>query len=176
MSNCGQNFINTQCNYVNDISCKNKCDLKNLKQQYNQELQTYFKEYNTYLKLKYGSSSTKQQKNTADTVIKPKVIQLNNNLNNVLQQLKTKISNTQNTINTQEQTITSKNIDIQQKNILINNQLNLIKEKETELNSKHQMLVSGVEINKYKNNVTYLFIILIVLSIAIIAKILLKKK
>jgi hypothetical protein len=176
MSKCGQQFINTQCNYVDDITCQNKCLLYQLKTEYNKTLQEYFMEYSNYLQLKFGTNATEQTKTNADTNIKPKVISLNTTLNNILSELKNQTLNIQNTINNQEKIISSKNKDIKNKNDLINNQLELINQKENELNSKHRMLTTGIERNKYKRNVTYLFIIVIISMIIIIGNILLKRR
>ena len=67
------------------------------------------------------------------------------------------------------------NTDIINKNKLINTQLQLIKQKEDELQSKHKMISSGIERNNYKRNIIYLFIVIIVIILIVIVNILLKK-
>ena len=175
MSNCGQQFINTRCGYINDSICSSKCELHQLKQQYNQLLQQYFTEYNNYLQALFGQNATDATKTNAISVIKPKVISLNTQLNGILTKLKDTTTTIQTNINNQEVTITSMNTDIINKNKLINTQLQLIKQKEDELQSKHKMISSGIERNNYKRNVIYLFIVIIVIILIVIVNILLKK-
>lgn len=168
MSNCGQLFINTQCNYVDDYKCERKCNITKLKEKYNLELQNYYAEYNKYLNLKFGNHSTKQQQITADTIVKPQIVRINANLNKMLSDLKTNIKNTQTSIQIQEKNITSKNKDINVKNSQIKEQLEEIEKRREELDTKNRMIETSIQRNRYKSNVMYLLIIVsIILSIVI---------
>ena len=50
---CDANFIRKECNYKNDYQCQRKCNMSKLKELYNSELQSYYNNYNEYLRYKY---------------------------------------------------------------------------------------------------------------------------
>jgi len=163
MSNCGQQFVNTQCNYVNDYECDRKCNIMKLKDEYNKELKQYYIEYNKYLNLKFGKNSSTQQQTTAESLVKPVIVQINTNLNKILADLKNNIKNTQSKIKTQEMNVHSKNKNINSKNSQIKIQIEEIEKRQKELDTKNRMIETSIERNRYKRNVMYIMIILSIL-------------
>ena len=87
--NCSKNFIRDKCNNHNDLTCERKCNISKMQELYNKELEKYYNEYNKYLQYKYDRSSDKSRKKMlAESVIRPNIIKINNNLNNILIRLR----------------------------------------------------------------------------------------
>merc|ERR1712072_723506 len=146
MSSCGDDFIKTQCNYKNDYECQRKCNINNLKELYDKQLNQYYTEYQKYLTYKYDKSSSSSQKQAlAENVIRPKVIQINNNLNKILTDLKKNIDHTHDLITQQEGDIASKNNTLYSRNKEITKQYDTISSRKDELDSKERMIDTGIE-------------------------------
>uniref|UniRef100_A0A6C0EK19 Uncharacterized protein n=1 Tax=viral metagenome TaxID=1070528 RepID=A0A6C0EK19_9ZZZZ len=167
--NCSKKFIMDKCNNNNDFHCQRKCNISKMEELYNKELQKYYLEYNKYLHYKYDRTADKSRKKLlAETVIRPNIIKINNNLNNILINLKKHIKNTNNLIQGQKHEIANKNNNIYRQNTKIKHQINLLKEKEDSILSKERQVDTGLDRNRYKRNSMYvIFIINIILFISV---------
>ena len=161
MNNCSQKFIRDRCNNNNDITCQRKCNINKLEDLYNKELQKYYLEYNKYLHYKYDRSSKKSiNKHLAETVIRPNIVRINDNLNNILIKLKKHIANTHNLIQQQKNEINNKNNNIYRQNNKIKQQVNLLDKRDSDLLSKERQVKVGLDRNLYKRNIMYFVIII----------------
>jgi len=149
------------CNY----SCQRKKQIANLKETYETGLTQYYSAYNTYLQHKYDKSSNRAWKRMyAEKTLRPKVEQLNKNLNNILEKMKKSISGSSKVIADQTSEIQQKRNAITLKNNKIKTQDTSISKTNTELISKNRQISFTNERNSYRRNI---LIVLLILNILI---------
>jgi len=149
------------CNY----SCQRKKQIANLKETYESGLTQYYSAYNTYLQHKYDKSSNRAWKRMyAEKTLRPKVEQLNKNLNNILEKMKKSISGSSKVIAEQTKEIQEKRDAINVKNNKIKIQDISISKTNNELISKNRQIGFTNERNSYRRNI---LIVLLILNVII---------
>ena len=150
-----------------DYTCQRKKNISRLRDLYERELNNYYNSYNQYLKYKYDNSrDAGWKRNYANTKLKPKVQQINANLNNMLRELKKNIKNTDELIGRQKRILGNKTNNIYQKNKVINGQDNLVEDKNNELSSKERQVEFSVERNRYRRIMLF---VLLIINVALLA-------
>ena len=146
-----------------DYSCQRKKNIGKLKDLYEKELNNYYNSYSTYLQYKYDNSSDKAwKKNYAETTLRPKVVSINKNLNNILRQLKRNINYTNKLINKHKRLVDSKTTSVMQKNKTIKYQDNYIDDNNIALLSKNRQIEFSKERNSYKR---IMLIVLVIINL-----------
>ena len=162
--NCSKNFIRDKCNNHNDLTCERKCNISKMQELYNKELEKYYNEYNKYLQYKYDRSSDKSRKKMlAESVIRPNIIKINNNLNNILIRLRKHIGNTNKLVLNQKNLIKNKNNNIVRQNKKIQHQMEILNKSQNEVLSKKRQIDTGLDRNRYKRNIMYVILIVNIL-------------
>jgi len=151
------------CNY----ECQRKKNISKLRDLYNKELDSYRQSYNKYMEYKYDTSNDKEWKLTyAENTLRPQVEQSNARLNNILEELKRNIMETEQLIRKQEGEVKLKNSEIYRKNKLLEEQDQKIISNSNELLSKDKQVQFTLERNKYRR---WVMMGLITTDIALIA-------
>ncbi len=141
-------------------------NINSLKQKYESKLAEYKSAYNTYYIMKFDTSTNKEAKRLeAETTWSPKVASLNTELNNILNEVKKNIMDTEQLINKQKTEVDTKTKLIYDKNQLIESQDNEIKKRNNELMSKDRQIQFTLERNRYRR---IIMISLIATNVALI--------
>jgi chromosome segregation ATPase len=144
-----------------DYTCQRKKNIERLRDLYETELNNYYNTYNSYLKYKYDNSrDAGWKRNYAATKLRPRVVEINRNLNRMLRELKNNIRYTDQQIDRQKRILGSKTNTIHQKNKVIHTQDELVEDKNNELLSKERQVEFSKERNSYRR--IMLFVLLIV--------------
>ena len=106
------------------------------------------------------------EKNYAETTLRPKVVAINKNLNDILRQLKRNINYTNKMINRHKRLVTSKTSSVMQKNKTIKHQDNYIEDRNIDLLSKNRQVEFSKERNSYKR---MMLIVLVIINLILIA-------
>ncbi len=126
-------------------------NINSLKQKYEAKLDEYKNARNTFLAYSYDTTANKEAKKLeAETVWKPKVEALNTELNNILNEVKKNIIETESLINKQKSEVENKTKMIYEKNSIIENQDKIIKSRNQELVSKDKQIQFTLERNRYR--------------------------
>jgi hypothetical protein len=119
------------------------------------------------MEYKFDTSSEKEWKLTyAENTLRPQVEQSNARLNNILEELKRNIQETEELIKAQEKQVKSKNSEIYRKNKLLEEQDKTIITNSNELLSKDKQVQFTLERNKYRR---WVMLGLITTDVALIA-------
>ena len=150
-----------------DYTCQRKKNIVKLRDLYEKELNNYYNSYSTYLKYKYDNSGDRAwKKNYAETTLRPKVVAINKNLNDILRQLKRNINYTNKMINRHKRLVTNKTSSVMQKNKTIKHQDNYIEDRNVDLLSKNRQVEFSKERNSYKR---MMLIVLVIINLILIA-------
>lgn len=150
-----------------DYECQRKNNLNKLREIYESELNNYYNTYNQYLSYKYDRSNDRAWKmNYAETTLKPQVERINTTLNNILNELKRNIKETEQLIKSQEKTADSKTDLIYRKNKIIEIQDSTIKSNNQDLISKDRQIQFTLERNRYRRT---MMIILVTINIVLLS-------
>lgn len=149
------------CDYI----CQKKKKINKMREVYETTIKKYYDAYNLYLQYKYDKSSERAwKKNYAETTLRPKVEKINNELNSILENVKTNINDTSEIITKQAANIDNSTESIHRKNRLIHDQDKTIRDTNLSLLSKNRQISFTKERNNYR---IIMLVILVVVNILI---------
>ncbi len=151
---------------ITNYECARKCNIHQLREIYENTLKSYYEDYNKYLSYKYSSDPAN---NAESKEIEGKIIKNKENMNNVLQALRSNINETQENIVQHTNEIKSKNWDIADRNKNITKQYHTLENRKNELEGKLRMIDTGIERNHYKRNMILFLIIINILIVCTLA-------